>query len=494
VFLTASTTELGSGVPGLFSRVGGFVSDIWRVNSRLTLNLGLRYDTTSADIGDVTKPPADALAQSIGEAVFLPRWGINPFGTLSSQGESDRIPWSGFSAQAGFAYDLTGDSKTILKGSFGRYQERLLGWHFNFGVPSGGASFAMNWFDLNGNRTPDPAGVDRYVQADNASPVNLIGTTWHENIDPDLKTPYMNEFRLGLERQLGDFNVGVAGIYRDRKNQISDPLYDLNTGTYWSDVDSGYWVPFNTTVPAAGASFPAVPVTVYFQKTSSPAAFNRLTNVPDAIARYQALELTTNKRWNGRYMLGGSVVFSKNYGTYEIAGGTGRGQFTTPNFLVNRDDARQPFDRPIVVKLWGSVALPAGVRGSYNFIYTQGAPWNRTVTVQPPASWAAANGVSTASQGVWLEPRGDRRNQSTTNLDLRLEKLFRLENHHEIGLFVDGFNVTGFSFLNFQSNPGGTWSPTDINTTTGTYSPASTSALSQTGVRTFRFSVRYSFN
>ncbi|HUG53034.1 MAG TPA: TonB-dependent receptor [Vicinamibacteria bacterium] len=492
--LTASTTELGSGVPSLFSRMGGFVSDIWRVNSRFTLNLGLRYDRSAAEIGDVAKPPADALAQAIGEAVFVPRWGINPFGELASQGQGDRIPGKGFSAQAAAAYDLTGDGKTILKGSFGRYQERLLGWHFNFGVPSGGASFLINWWDLNGNQQPDLPGVDRYAQANTASPVNLIGTTWHQNIDPDLKTPHMNEYRLGVERQLGDFNVGVAGIFRDRKNQLSDPLYDLATGTYWSGVESGYWVPFETTIPAAGASFPAVPVTVFFQRNNAPAAFNRLTNVPEAVARYQALDLTLNKRWNGRYLLGGSVVFSKNFGNYEIAGGTGRGQFQTPNFLINREDARQPFDRPVVVKLWGSVSMPAGVRASYNFIYAQGAPWNRTVTVQPPAAWAAANGVSTASQGIWVEPRGNRRNQSTNNLDLRLEKLFKLAGHHEVGVFVDGYNITGSSYLNFQSNPGGTWSPADVGTTRGTFSPASTGARSQVGVRTFRFSVRYSFN
>src|SRR5207249_493688 len=131
----------------------------------------------------------------------------------------------------------------------------------------------------------------------------------------------------------------------------------------------------------------------------------------------------------------------------------------TPNYAINRADARQPFDRPVVVKLWGSVALPAKVRGSYNFIYTQGAPWNRTVTVRPPAAWAAANGVSTASQSVWLEPSGARRNQSTNNLDLRLEKLIPFANHQEIGLFVDAFNATGFSYLTFQSNPAGTWAP-----------------------------------
>jgi hypothetical protein len=91
-FLTASTAELGSGVPSLFGRGGGFVSDVWRVNSRLTLNLGLRYDSTSGRIDDVTKPAADALAQAIGQAVFVPRWGINPFGALNSAGRTTASP------------------------------------------------------------------------------------------------------------------------------------------------------------------------------------------------------------------------------------------------------------------------------------------------------------------------------------------------------------------------------------------------------------------
>ena len=493
-FLTASTAELASGVPSLFARGGAFASDVWRINSRLTLNLGLRYDSTSSRIGDVTKPAADTLAQAIGQAVFVPRWGINPFGPLSSAGQDNRLPWSGFSGQVGAAYDLTGDRKTILKASASSYQERLLGWHIGFGVPSGQASFPVNWFDLNGNGKPDLPGTDRYVQANNASPIALQGTTWHQNVDPNLKTPYVLEYRLGLERQLGNFNVGVAGVYRDRKNLMTSLLYDLNSGSYWSDKNSGFWVPFNTTIPTAGASFPATPATLYFQKTNSPAAFTRITNI-DAKARYQALELTTNKRWNGRYMVGGSVVFSKNYGDYEVSGANdGLGQFQTPNYVVNRGDSREPFDRPVVVKLFGSVKMPAEVRMSYNFFYTAGAPWNRTVTVQPPAAWAAANGVSTASQTIWVEPRGDRRNQAISNLDLRLEKLFRFSGHNELGVFIDAFNVTGFSYLTFQSNPGGTWSPTDVGVTTGTFSPVSTSALSQTGVRTFRLSVRYNFN
>ena len=113
-FATQATSELGSGFPDLFRRGGGFVSDTWRVNDRLTLNLGLRYDKTSSRIPDIVKPSADALAVAIGEAVFVPAYGINPFGPLEAQGLNDRIPWKGFSGQAGLAYSLTSDHKTIV--------------------------------------------------------------------------------------------------------------------------------------------------------------------------------------------------------------------------------------------------------------------------------------------------------------------------------------------------------------------------------------------
>lgn len=495
LFGTNGTSEGCCGLAEDMDRSGAFVSDVWRVNDRLTLNLGVRYDITKSGVPDVEKTAADPLAMAIGQAVLLPRWGINPFGPLSSKGDDDRLPWKGFSALAGFAYDLTGDRRTIVKAHFARYQERLTTWIFNFGIPSGDATFLMNWWDDNRNGRPDAPGIDRWAQADTASPLGLTGTTWQQNIDPNIETPYLNEYRVGIERQLGDFNVGVSGLYRDRKNQITDLLYDLNTGKYWSDVNSGFWIPFNTTVPSAGAGFPAVPVTMYFQSQNAPATFTRLTNVPDAIGRYTSLDITVNRRWKGDFMLGGSAVFSKNYGTFDESGADpGRGQFQTPNFITNRAGSRQSFDRPLVVKLWGSVKLPGKLRGSFNFLQSSGAPWNRTVTVQPPAAWAASRGASTATQTVYLERSGARRNQSTTNLDLRLEKLLRLGKDHEIGLFADIFNATGFSYVNYQSNPGGTWSPDAENTTAGRFSPVSVGPRSQVGVRTVRFSVRYSFN
>jgi outer membrane receptor protein involved in Fe transport len=55
-------------------RSGAFVSDVWRVNDRLTLNLGVRYDITKSGVPDVAKTAADPLAVAIGQAVMVPRW------------------------------------------------------------------------------------------------------------------------------------------------------------------------------------------------------------------------------------------------------------------------------------------------------------------------------------------------------------------------------------------------------------------------------------
>src|SRR4029079_5630952 len=121
-----------------------------------------------------TKAPSDALAQAIGQAYFAPTYGFNPYGALDYSGWNNPMPWKGFSPAVGAAWDVFGNGKTAVKVNWAQYQERLPTWHFDSNTPSGGADFAFNWFDLNGNGTPDVPGVDRYAQADNSSPLGLV--------------------------------------------------------------------------------------------------------------------------------------------------------------------------------------------------------------------------------------------------------------------------------------------------------------------------------
>ncbi|MBP7569492.1 MAG: TonB-dependent receptor [Acidobacteria bacterium] len=493
-FSTAAQNQGGSYSGSTTNRYGGFIQDTWRVNNRLTVNLGLRYDLTRGDIPAITKEPSDAFAMAIGKAYLEPVYGLNPFGEFTYDGWSNPIPWKGFAPQIGAVYDLFGSGKTAVKAHYGRYLNSLPGWNFDGNEPSSPWSFAFNWWDLNGNRKPDAPGIDRYEQADDTNPIAMLGTTWKQGIDPKLKTPYLDEFTAAIDHQLAtDVRVSVGFTSRTWRNLLSDPYYDLETGQYWSEADSGYWVPFETIVPAVGSDFAAAPVTVYFRKSDSPDQFSRLTNIDGAKARYTAVDFTLNKRMSNNWQFGGSLVLSRMAGNYPGTSGAPAGFFRTPNYRVNRD-GRIGVDQPIQIKLWGSAMLPFGMQASYFYRYLTGTPWNRTVTVIPPADWAAANGTATFGEAVNLEVPGTRRNTSTSNLDLRLEKVFKFGGKRQVGAFVDLFNALGFVYPSATVNPGGTWRPDGVGIPQGRYTPGALRLTGLSGgVRTIKLSARIAF-
>ena len=106
--------------------IGAFWQDAWRINQRLTLNYGLRYD--------VEIPP------SFKAPTGLAAFGYNFLG-IQKGIQTDK---NNFQPRIGIAWDPAGDGKTVVRGSYGLfYDHPLLGLYF-----LGDASDASNSVQL----------------------------------------------------------------------------------------------------------------------------------------------------------------------------------------------------------------------------------------------------------------------------------------------------------------------------------------------------------
>src|SRR5206468_3903168 len=79
--------------------------DVWRVNTRLTMTLGLVYDRYQSYLPAQTGPP------------------VGPFNAtqVNFAAVDNLITWNTLAPRAGLTYDLTGNGKTVLKANYASY-------------------------------------------------------------------------------------------------------------------------------------------------------------------------------------------------------------------------------------------------------------------------------------------------------------------------------------------------------------------------------------
>ena len=88
----------------------GYVSDSWRPSDRMTVNLGLRFERNDTYVGAQVKEQGQ-------------------FGNAGSFPRIDVGTWNAFAPRLGVAYDLSGNGKTVLKATYGKYNHD---WGYSF--------------------------------------------------------------------------------------------------------------------------------------------------------------------------------------------------------------------------------------------------------------------------------------------------------------------------------------------------------------------------
>jgi len=235
-----------------------FAQDDWRLTKRLTINLGLRYELTTV---------VNANKNLLGN--FLPGQGLYQVGS-SQLGSVMNGDHKDFAPRVGFAWDVAGNGRTVVRGGAGVYYSQASFDSFMsvanlFGlrtIPTGVPLYA------NGNPTPTTAGGTinvatisysgsslgsattpgsvAYGYANNSSsiPIYSLSSACGDGtvtlatgftpqpcsilaVDRNLKTPYVATYNLGISRALTN-NLSLEATYVGNNAQRLFGVTDLN--------------------------------------------------------------------------------------------------------------------------------------------------------------------------------------------------------------------------------------------------------------------------
>ncbi len=190
----------------------GYVQDSYRLNLRTTVNLGLRYDYYGV----------------IGEKNGL----FSNFDLQNGLRMVDRLydrDWNNFSPRIGLAYDLTGKGKTVIRAGWGFFYDAFSQDFFVGQLP-------FNTFNPGPAYNPiGPAAVlFSFSTVEQIRPGVPIFTDYLDSdvfaVDPKLRTPYVQNYNLNIQQQLGKNvilqigYVGSAGTKLFRYRDINQPV------------------------------------------------------------------------------------------------------------------------------------------------------------------------------------------------------------------------------------------------------------------------------
>ena len=383
--------------------------DDWRATPRLTLNLGVRYDI-DLNFYDQRNYRNNATRQVL-EAIGSPYGGV------------PETPTRNVSPRVGFAYDLSGDGRRVVRGGYGLYFDQA-----NTGGYGDVVSQNKRPMNVLATRTNTAIGVGELaafrlgldpIPATPTESDTLPRGSTGEWLAHDLADPYNHQAHIGYAHQLAA-NTSVAVDYTHVEGRNEFRRLNLNP-------------------IVAGQRVLAPQFRTVF------GAPNVLNNVMilSSISRseYDALTVRVQRRVAGATMQAHYTLAR----AYAFGGSTG----ARAGSAVAQDQSDQ-----LAAGEWGPVGnderhrfvamgvidLPLGVQVSPVLQLASARPYNLT-------AGSDLNGDGT-NNDRYIDPatgkqvsinaaRGDR----TTVLDLRATKFVDLGAQRRLGLFVEFFNV-----------------------------------------------------
>ncbi|HXI13444.1 MAG TPA: TonB-dependent receptor [Thermoanaerobaculia bacterium] len=382
-----------------------FLNDKWDVTNRLNLNLGVRYDKNK---------------------------GENQAGALVADD-------SAISPRVGATYDLFGNGRLRVNGSYSRYVSKVANGNVGDATSDAGSPSLLYW----GYGGPDITDATSTELLDKVfawfRSVGFIdyrgdyfyggGTSGIQSkLDGTLTSPSVDEFTIGLGSQIG--RSGFLRVdFQDRKFQN---FYTSNTNLSNGKVFD----------PLAGSDLDLTLV----------------GNSDDFERTYRAVLLQGGYRLFNRLDLGGNYTYSElrgNISGESSGGGPGTAGDSSnfpeyTNFAQNRPIGFLPEDQTHKVRAWLALDVPTFL-GDFNFSVLQrfdsGSPYSESISVSTSRTSCAACPVNPGyiepptSVGYFISKRGEFRLDDVSATDVAINYELPI---NRLRLFAQGEVINAF--------------------------------------------------
>ena len=193
--------------PPTFSRSNRFheaalySQDSWKLKPNFTLNLGLRWEYFGPPAN--SKPALNSnFYLGTGSNIELQSaGGVVQTATQSPVGGIWAKQWTNFAPRVGFAWDVTGDGKTSIRGGYGIGYERNFG-NVTFNIIQNPPNYAVVALQAGVDVPTIPITTDNAGPLAGSSGSKPLGRVTLRAVDPNIKTAYAHQWSFAIERQL----------------------------------------------------------------------------------------------------------------------------------------------------------------------------------------------------------------------------------------------------------------------------------------------------
>jgi hypothetical protein len=435
-----------------------YAEDIFKLTSRFTLNLGLRYEYNSpqSDIHDEIIAFFGAGAQSTVFPDAPP--GILYPGDPGTPNKALVYPdRNNFAPRVGFAWDIFGHAKLVMRGGAGIFydiEDGALNIQFGGQPPFGGVS--------NINFTTADIGAATNIVADPFTPLGLInpfpfasqgriGEFFTPKVpfsfvtDPHFRTPYSENFNYGFQYQVGR-NTAIEAVYVGSLGRKLITVTDVNPpqpAVESAQLANGFLNEDCARAFAGCVNPTSDPNTTLLDIGSL------LTSKSIGNSASHELQLTVDRRYSSGLSFRAAYTLSKT--TDLTSGFHARSSGYTDPFDPGLDHALADFDATHRFVFSGSWELPVGERFKRRFVVrkaVEGWQANVITTFQTGQPFTIYSNNDNSLQGNFL----DRPNLigKITKIDPRRVSTFTAENANCAG---ESANSNGDIVGNFYFDP-----------------------------------------